>query len=67
LSWKYLLYHGELITLLSKALKARAEKDMKIAREYWQMTYRYAFAHEDFLQPVFDVYDFTRFVGVLFR
>jgi hypothetical protein len=67
LSWKYLLYHGELITLLSKALKARAEKDMKIACEYWQMTYRYAFAHEDFLQPVFDVYDFTRFVGVLFR
>lgn len=67
LSWKYLMYHAELVTLLSYALKARAIGDRTNAKEYWQMTLRYAFAHEDFLQPVFDVFDFSRFIGALFR
>ena len=67
LSWKYLLYHSELISTLSYALKARAEGDMKVAKKYWEMTYRFAFAHEDFLQPVFDINDFTRFTSLLFK
>ncbi len=67
LSWKYLLYHAQILNMLSQALLARASGDMTVAKEYWNMTYKFAFAHEDFLQPVFDVHDFTRFTSVLFR
>jgi hypothetical protein len=62
-SWEYLAYHAEIATLLAQAWQAKAENKPAQAHEIWERASEWAQINEDALQPVLDVYEFTRTLG----
>ncbi len=58
-SWKYLDLHGDIYTLLAQSIIARIDGEYDKATKLRDESIRYAFEHEDFLQPVFDCYRFS--------
>lgn len=57
-SWKYLEYHAKICLDFSKGLIAREEKDFESAQRQWKKVVDFVEKNEDYLQSVFDVFEF---------
>jgi uncharacterized protein DUF4838 len=66
-SWHYLDQHAEVWLLLAEALRHYAAGDDEAARAAWEATLRFVQERERDLHPVFDLFEFDRVVGGLFR
>lgn len=66
-SWKYLVYHGEIITRLSQALLELETGSQDKAREIWAGIVDRVSLLEDELKSVLDLYEFVEVMGKRFR
>jgi hypothetical protein len=66
-SWKYLAFHGEMITPLSQALLELETGHGEKAREIWTGLVDKVSLSEDDLETVFDLFEFVGVLGKRFR
>ena len=62
-SWRLLAHHADIVTALSKALRARAEGDESLSLELWDRLKTDLWRREEELHPVFDVWLFQSSAG----
>lgn len=59
-SWKVLHMHNHIYSLLAQSIIARIDGNYKEADELCEQSIDFAFKNEDFLQPVFDCFLYSR-------
>lgn len=59
-SWEYLTYHREITLMMAKMMKYRTEKNMEMVQSTWKELKDYIKMNEDYIQPIFDLYEFIQ-------
>ncbi len=64
-SWEYLAYHREICLRMAEMMKYRTQKDMENVNRTWKALKEYLYINEDYIQPVFDLYEFFQTFEVM--
>lgn len=64
-SWEYLAYHREICLRMAEMMKYRTQKDMENVNRTWKALKEYLYINEDYIQPVFDLYEFLQTFEVM--
>ncbi len=64
-SWEYLAYHREICLRMAEMMKYRTQKDMENVNSTWKALKEYLYINEDYIQPVFDLYEFFQTFEVM--